>query len=259
MSRLAVLMYHMVASPASPAEVRYACPPTRFERHMRFLRQAGYGVVGLDAVAEAYESGIPLPPRAVAVTIDDGMRDAYAGALPVLERHRIPATLFVTAGLVGQSNRWMEKAGYPRREMASWAELEALAAAGVTIGAHSVNHPRLPELSTADARREIRDSKALLEERLRRPVEYFAYPYGLYAAETVRLVREAGFRLACSTRSGFNRVDADRFTLRRLEVYGTDSVWKLRQKLSFGTNDASLLLPLRYYAGRLSARLGLAR
>jgi hypothetical protein len=69
-------------------------------------------------------------------------------------------------------------------------------------------------------------------------------------------VEEAGYRLACSTRSGFNGPDVDRYLLRRIEVYGGDNLWQFRQKIKFGANDVSNLYPLRYYAGRISSRLG---
>jgi hypothetical protein len=73
--------------------------------------------------------------------------------------------------------------------------------------------------------------------------------------ETVELVREAGYSLACSIRAGFNRRDADPLLLRRIEVYGTDPTWKLMQKLRFGIQDAGLLQPARYDWGRVKERL----
>jgi peptidoglycan/xylan/chitin deacetylase (PgdA/CDA1 family) len=87
-------------------------------------------------------------------------------------------------------------------------------------------------------------------------VTAFAYPYGLFDDDARQAVAEAGFRTACSTRSGFNGPDADRYLLRRIEVFGGDNLWQFRQKLKFGANDVSNLYPLRYYAGRILARLG---
>ena len=86
-------------------------------------------------------------------------------------------------------------------------------------------------------------------------VTTFAYPYGIFDEDARRAVEDAGYRLACSTRSGFNGPDIDRYTLRRIEVFGDDNLWQLRQKIKFGTNDASALYPVRYYASRVSAWL----
>ncbi len=84
----------------------------------------------------------------------------------------------------------------------------------------------------------------------------FAYPYGLFDDDARAAVEAAGYRCACSVRSGFNGPGADRFLLRRIEVFGGDTVRQLRQKLKFGANEVSALYPVRYYAGRLSSRLG---
>ena len=85
-------------------------------------------------------------------------------------------------------------------------------------------------------------------------MEYFAYPYGLSTERDRNLVKGAGYALACSARSGFNRRETDPLFLRRIDVYGTDPVWKVAQKMNFGINDASLFTPARYYWRRLLSR-----
>lgn len=255
MSRFLILMYHMIREPGSTIERRYACPPVLFDRHMALLRAKGYAPVSLDAI-EAYLSGNEnLPERAVAVTLDDGLRDNYEHAFPVLQRHEIPATIFLATGLIGKTNAWMLDEGYPERPMLSWDQVREMRAAGVTFGGHGVSHPRLPGLAAENAMRELADSKAEIEQQIGEPVRHFAYPYGLFSAETQKLAQAAGYTLACSTRSGFNTRATDPFALRRIEVFGNDAPWKLAQKLVFGSNEAGALMPLRYYWGRAVARI----
>jgi peptidoglycan/xylan/chitin deacetylase (PgdA/CDA1 family) len=129
-----------------------------------------------------------------------------------------------------------------------------MSAAGFGIGSHTRTHPRLPDLDAAGKRREIRDSKTRLEDMIGGSVTAFAYPYGIFDEDARQAVEESGYRLACSTRSGFNGPDIDRYTLRRIEVFGSDNLWQFRQKLKFGTNEVSNFYPLRYYAGRILAR-----
>ena len=74
------------------------------------------------------------------------------------------------------------------------------------------------------------------------PCRHFAYPYGLFDEDARLAVEEAGYRSACSVRSGFNGPGVDRFLLRRIEVFGTDTLWRFRQKLRFGANEVSRLL-----------------
>jgi len=257
MKRVVILMYHVVAEPLSEQETRYCCPPRRFAAQMRHLRDSGARLLALDELADACDGRAPWPEAGVAVTFDDGFADTFANALPVLMRHRVPATMFAVADRIGASNEWMSNRGFPARRLMSAGELREMATAGVAIGSHTRTHPRLPELGAGAKREEIRGSKSRLEDAIGRSVTAFAYPYGLVDDDARREAEEAGYRLACSTRSGFNGPDVDRYLLRRVEIYGGDNLWQFRQKLKFGANEVSNFYPLRYYAGRISSRLGL--
>ena len=256
MKRVVVLMYHIIAEPLSAQEARYCCAPRRFEAQMHHLRDSGVRLLTLDELADAFDGRGQWPDAGVAVTFDDGFADTFANALPMLVRHRIPATMFAVVDRVGANNDWMSSRGFPQRRLMSASELREMAAAGVAIGSHTLTHPRLPELDAAAKRDEIHGSKARLEDVIGRGVTAFAYPYGLFDDDARLAVEEAGYRVGCSTRSGFNGPDVDRYLLRRVEVYGRDNLWQFRQKLKFGANEVSNFYPLRYYAGRISSHLG---
>ncbi len=249
-------MYHMINEPQDPKEARYACPPRRFKKHIMALRSAGYTPVTPQAVEQHLNNKKSLPEKAVLITIDDGFMDNYKNALPILREEKIPAIIFLTTSTLEGHNDWMANEDYPRQKMLTWRQVKEMQAAGVCFGGHTMTHPRLSELERERALEEIGDCKAILEEKLGIPINWFAYPYGNLKEETPGLVKEAGYSHACSTRSGFNQLDADPFLLRRLEVYGTDPAWKVLQKLRFGTNKASWLAPARYYMTRVMARLG---
>jgi peptidoglycan/xylan/chitin deacetylase (PgdA/CDA1 family) len=107
----------------------------------------------------------------------------------------------------------------------SVAQLRELHASGVEIGAHTVSHPRLGTLTAAAARAEIAGSKAILERVLGTAVDSFAYPFGSradFTVETESIVREAGYRRACSTIERLTGPDVDPFTLGRITVYDWD-------------------------------------
>ncbi|SMC26327.1 Polysaccharide deacetylase [Desulfacinum hydrothermale DSM 13146] len=254
MSRFLVLMYHMVSEPKEPRDARFACPPGLFRRHMEYLARHGYAWVSLEHIHGALTGGTPLPERAVAVTLDDGYADNYEYAWPVLARYGIPATIFLVTDAVGRTNHWMEGRGFSSRRMLSWSQVREMSDHGVSFGSHTASHPRLTELPAHRVEEELTCSRRVLEDKLGRSVFSFAYPYGLVSEGVRDAVVRAGYGLACSTRSGFNRVETDRFQLRRIEVYGTDGVWRLAQKIRFGMNDASLLYPVKYYWNRALAR-----
>jgi peptidoglycan/xylan/chitin deacetylase (PgdA/CDA1 family) len=258
MSVALILMYHQVDCPRSEQERRFCTPPDEFARQMAWLRRAGYRSVGLDDIREHVAGERPLSGNAVHITFDDGFAGVLDHALPTLEDNGQQATLFALSGRTGATNDWMSQRNFPRRALLSAEQLRLLADAGVTIGSHTRTHARLTELPPRDASAEIAASKAELEDVLGRPVEFFAYPYGLFDANVREMVANAGYGAACSTRSGFNRPGEDVFLLRRIDVFGTDRLWQFRQKLQFGTNESSRLMPLAYYGQRVAARLGLA-
>jgi len=247
----------MVCSPKTAEEAKYACPPELFEQHLRYLKASHHIPVSLSEVEAYLLSGKALPDNAVVITLDDGFEDNYTQAFPLLQQYGIPATIFLASGVVGGKNEWMTGRDFPERKMLNWQQIEEMNRHKISFGAHTVSHPKLSELSDALATQEIVTSKQVIEERLGEPCNHFAYPYGLFNDQTCKIVKEAGFKLACSTRSGFNNVARDPFILHRIEVYGNDPVWKLKQKMTFGMNDASRLFPLRYYSKRILNKVGL--
>jgi peptidoglycan/xylan/chitin deacetylase (PgdA/CDA1 family) len=253
-SRLTILMYHIIDRPRSATEAKYCCPPELFERQMRYLADSGRAMP-LAAIADAVRAKGACPRDAVAVTFDDGFRATHEAALPILTKFKVPATMFVVSAKIGGSNDWMSTRNFPHRELMSRHEILAMRDAGIGIGSHTRSHPRLPELTAAQLDDEIAGSKADLEQLLGQPIEHFAYPFGLFNEAARAAVEAAGYKAAVSVRSGFNGATVNPFELRRIEVYAGDTEWRFRQKLAYGTNEASLALPLKYYAGRLRARL----
>lgn len=256
MSGALILMYHQVDVPRSEREQRFCTPPKEFVRQIDWLRAAGYQGVGIEDMVAYAGGGGRLPEKAVHITFDDGFIGVLEHAQPILIERGFPATLFALSGQAGTTNDWMSQRGFPRRALLSSAQLRLLADEGMTIGSHSRTHAHLSEIPSEEARREIVDSRTELEEMLGREVSHFAYPYGQHDEAVRDMAINAGYRSACSTRSGFNRSGEDPFSLRRIDVYGTDRLWQFRQKLRFGTNQATRIQSINYYGGRLATRLG---
>lgn len=226
-----VLMYHKVNPDPETGNLGLRVPPAEFDRQMKYLAEQGYQSVSLQEVRNFILEGEPLPPRPVVITFDDGYRDNYTYALPILEKYGFTATVFVVVNTIGKVNKF-DLGVQPVNQMMSWSELRDMAGRGITIGAHTMDHPHLSDVAADKALYQIRESKAALEKGLGLPVKYFCYPYGSYNQEVKKMVEECGYEAATTTRPGLNKVNDDIFALKRIYVTGQMSLQKFSKELS---------------------------
>jgi peptidoglycan/xylan/chitin deacetylase (PgdA/CDA1 family) len=254
MSRALILMYHAIDTPRSASEARYCVTPTAFREQIAYLPRAGLNPIPLSQLVDAFRSEKPIPQNSVVVTFDDGFECFQRNALPVLTEYRIPATLFAVAGKLGETNSWMQAKGWPERRLMDAGELRAVQAAGMAIGCHALSHIPLTKSSDSELKKETADARRLLSEAVGADVTQFAYPHGAQGKRERRAVAEAGFVAACSTEPGFNGPHADLFALRRIDIYGSDTLASFRRKLQFGANRVTRGDLARYYLNRIAAR-----
>ena len=141
--------------------------------------------------------------RGVALTFDDGMASVHRHALPVLAAHHMPAHLFLTTGMMGKDNHWpTQPAGAPLFDMLSWNQVEACAAKGMHIEAHTESHPDLRALSDSEVVDQCRRADATILQRIGTTPRLFAYPYGR-SDERVRRVAAGLYEACFSTRLAY--------------------------------------------------------
>jgi len=217
-----ILMYHYVRVNPDPADtIGYglSIPPLLFAAHMDFLLERGYRVISLRGLGELIGSGRVPDEKTAVVTLDDGYRDAYTEAFPLLREHGFGATIFMITDLI--DNQRYLTAG----------QLKELSAAGIEIGSHSATHSDLPSLNPPRLRREIVDSRAALERILGGPVTSFCYPSGRNNAAVRAAVRAAGYGSAVTVEPGLFRGREDRFAIPRVRVYGGMGVASLARAI----------------------------
>ena len=273
-----ILMYHRIANaPIDPWKL--AVPPDVFDQQLEVLKDSRR-VLSLLEFGRLHQSG-QLPRNAIAITLDDGYACNALVAAPLLERHGLPATVFVTTGVISSNEEFWwdsllrvvgesctdslrisvggevvsvflgrqgtnfesawnalipaktarasayfelwrklrvvgdkerrgvmsalyDQAGLSAAARADYramtaAEIRKIAASGlITIGAHSVTHPVLSGLSRNEQVEEIRGSFDACADVIGRPPRAFAYPYGEYSEETISVVNDAGYEIACA-------------------------------------------------------------
>lgn len=140
------------------------------------------------------------PPRAdrwVGISFDDAYVSVLENAVPELEKHRLPFTIFVPTGCLGRRPCWVRSPDHPfwNERVMSAEQLRILARMpGVTLGSHTVTHPRLTRLGPEDLKRELSDSRVALEDLIQRPVELLSFPHGDWSETVLRTAEAIGYR-----------------------------------------------------------------
>lgn len=228
--RLPILMYHRVAPDGTAATARYRVTPEAFEAQLRYLQEAGFRSVRLDAWRRAGQRHEPLAGRCVVLTFDDGDADFGEHAAPLLARCGFTATVFVVSERVGRLNTWDSGLGEHVR-LLDWPDIARLYAAGIEFGSHSATHPRLTTLSPAGIVREAARSRALLARRLGTRVSSFAYPFGAEDRAVQHLVGACGYVYGLTCRPGPANLWDPLLALPRIEILGSDTLEDFIRKL----------------------------
>ncbi len=165
----------------------------QFEAHLAEIRAGDYTPMALPDIVAALEKGMPLPDRAVAITIDDGYLSVYREAWPRLRDAAIPFTLFLSTDSIDAEYKSFMR----------WEHVREMVAAGnVTIGHHGAAHQHMPHYSDARNLADIRRASLRFKEELGFVPDLFAYPYGEYSMANRKQIAELGFRAAFGQHSG---------------------------------------------------------
>lgn len=164
-----ILMFHHVASEPTIKCSSCVLDSDRFNRLIEDIRNS---CVSLEQLEKSKYR------KKFAITFDDGLEDTYSIAYPILKKYNIPFTIFVVTD-------FLNLPGYLTKPQL----LEMCENPLVTVGAHGVSHEILSEMSYAQQKREIEESKRMLEKLIGKEVKYFAYSHGQYNADTLKLVK----------------------------------------------------------------------
>ena len=217
--KVPVIIYHSVR-PYIKGESKYQdlydVTPELLEQELTFIEKNDYHTIDMRDV-DAYWSGATssLPDKPVILTFDDGWRNQYKYAFPLLTKHHMKGVFYIFTNPIDHKKpHWM-----------SWADVIALDHAGMEVAGHSRTHPVLAKI-TADTKLdyEILESKQIIESHLGHPIISFAYPFGAKNKQVERAVERAGYHVARTTYSGvWNDPD------HRYQFHGTLSSDKLSQ------------------------------
>jgi peptidoglycan/xylan/chitin deacetylase (PgdA/CDA1 family) len=229
-------MYHSISETLAATRHPYyvtETSPLTFRAHMQYLKQNGYVALAPDELSPFLRSHETARKKTVVITFDDGYRDFYTQAFPILKEFGFSATVYLPTKFVGS-----QPCTFLGKECLTWREVRELKNAGINFGSHTVSHSKLRFLSATDLDSELRDSKKTIEDELGTEVQSFAYPYAFPEEDrpfTERLsatLEDCEYTNGVSTIIGSRHSESEKYFFRRLPANSWDDLQLFAAKLS---------------------------
>ncbi len=201
-----ILVYFTVGRDEAPAT---NVTLEQFKSHLQELVEGDYHVLPLPKIIIAYETGKTLPENTVAITFDGGDKSILKNAVPLLEAHKIPYTIFIATARADQND--------PR--YLNWDDIRLIQKSSLlSIGLHpeiysDINHGNIQYM-----RLNLNNATARLREETSINTRLFAYPFGANTQNYKDLISTYGFKAAFGQQSGVAYAKADRFMLPRFTM-----------------------------------------
>jgi len=211
-NRVPILMYHSISD--TPND-QLAVPPKQFEQQIDWLINDSFKIISLEEAVRRMRRRPGLNLRkTVVLTFDDGYNDFLHNAAPILQKHCLPATIFIVMGRVGKLSTW--DTSEVARKTLNWKEICQVKKLGFSIGSHSMTHPSLVALGQRTLLHEIGESLRMLKEIIGEQFCAFAYPFGQFSMREKEAVAKAGCHCALKNRGLWgNGYETDLYLLKR--------------------------------------------
>ena len=230
-----ILMYHSISDDGEKETHRYYSintSPKIFNTHLDYLRDNEYVVINLSDAVSYLITGTPIPNKFLVITFDDGYRDFYTNAFPILKQHAFSCTVFLPTGFIEG-----RRPGLKDKEHMNWDEVRTLSKEGIKFGSHTVTHPQLALLNKDGILYELKHSKESIEDNIGEAVESFSYPFAFPEANKPfksllsHIIDECGYKNGVSTRIGIATYGENKYFLKRIPINTHDDELFFRAKL----------------------------
>ncbi len=205
-----ILLYHHIGVPAEDGDKYLSITTDNFRDQMAFLARNDYQTLTLDDLTAILTHKQEAPSNPVILTFDDGFRDQYENAVPILQEYGFTATFFITTELIESgSSSYM-----------TWDLIKELPQAGMRIESQSMSDAPLAGLDQAAMMAEVRGAQAALTAQIGEAPHYLAYPFGAYDDLVLETAASAGLAGALTTNGSKAHSFARRFEWGRIPVAG---------------------------------------
>jgi peptidoglycan/xylan/chitin deacetylase (PgdA/CDA1 family) len=220
-----ILMYHYLSVPPPDANLYrldLSVPPDLFEQHLIRMQTEGYTTISLYELLAHLTQGAPLPDKPVILTFDDGYRDNYEHAFPLLRQYGMKATFFVVTDFIDEQ----------RPEYLTWGMVRKMYAAGMSIESHGRNHVSLRGKDADYLVWQALGSLETIQAAIGVRPRFVSYPAGEYDQLTIDIFRSANFWAGITTIQGATHESDKLFELRRVRIRGTTTPDELARLLA---------------------------
>jgi peptidoglycan/xylan/chitin deacetylase (PgdA/CDA1 family) len=224
-AKVPILMYHYLSEPPADADIYrqdLSVKPALFAAQLDRMQTEGYTTINLYDLVANLTQGAPLPPKPVILTFDDGYRDNYENAFPLLKARGMQATFFIITDFIDAK----------RPEYLSWDMVRMMYAAGMSIESHSRNHVSLRGRDKDYLVWQALGSLETIQAELGVPPHFICYPSGEYDQKTIDVFKSANYWAGITTIQGATQHSDDLFELHRVRVRGTTTADQLSRLLA---------------------------
>lgn len=231
--KIIVLLYHQFGiSPTSETNLNCFCKEKEFYNQMKFLSNSrDYNVISLDKAINIILTAKNIDRNYVVLTFDDGCESFYNIAYPIIKSFGFEAIVYPIAGFLGKKAIINNKE-YNHLKIMSESMIKQLNKDGLTIGAHTLRHLKLTEISYIDAKFQILNSKLYLENILGTQISSFSYPHGKYNDSIIQIVKNAGFSNAVTCNSAFFKNSSTLYEIPRTYITFNDDLSSFIDKIT---------------------------
>ncbi len=220
--KIPVLIYHKIDLPTPDVKIRGAfTSPRKFEKQISYLKRKGFSFYFASELIEYFNDNGKFPDKSLALTFDDGWKDNFQNAFPILKKYGVKATIFLVPSCIGRTTDEVTADGEGEREHLSKENILEMSQNDIEFGSHSMNHKLFNQITTAEIKNEVTESKAAIENLLEKPCQVFAYPAGFYNEPAKEEIKKAGYKAAFTTVYG-DDMSPDIYALNRVEILRRD-------------------------------------
>ena len=212
-----ILMYHYTSEPPEDADkyrTDLSVSPANLRRQLEYLQANGYTTIDFYELARGLANRQTLPEKPVILTFDDGYRDNYEHAFPLLQAFGMKGVFFIIT----------EPINFNDPRYVSWEMVREMADAGMSMEIHTVSHPNLADLDDEKAQQQIVGAQEEIAAHTGYLPRFLSYPGGDYDDETIQIARDAELWGAVTTRYGTYHQRANRYEWRRVRMRYTTSI-----------------------------------